>query len=503
MVGIVGFFGEHTADSVSSMIHRMSYAVAHRGQEHLVISNPGLHQEFAVAVHSPTTLDHYVETTTERTLIVCCWGTRSGTVKQAGEDALSLLDIGGASENEDLVDALVLCIDRTGLTMMRTPHFMSPMYYQWAGKHIVFSTERKALWSINHRDAIELQPGQTVRVKPDDIQPLVTSQDRRYPNVVKSRSRRETLTLLLNSLEKSFEPLRAAENVGVLFSGGVDSSLAAVIAQRVCGQVTLFTACSKGSRDCETTPPAAQALDMKLNTTSFDANTVWEMLPELIYATETSRRQDIEITLPFFIAARAARNAGIPILVSGQGPDELFAGYARHVKVFEENGEESLDSQLRSEIADTHRTNIERDERAIAYNGLSAFFPYLGSHFIFEALAVPSRWKVSPGMTPNRKVIFRELAIKMGLPEEIALAPKKATQYSSGSKGVLTKAVSQNVCVIPNGDKTKRSALIQIALDRIALEMGLPVQTASDVKLDIDLRAAHRSAQKIRTINRQ
>jgi asparagine synthetase B (glutamine-hydrolysing) len=190
-------------------------------------------------------------------------------------------------------------------------------------------------------------------------------------------------------------------------------------------------------------------------------------------------------------------------MVSGQGPDELFAGYEKHVRLFMDKGESALDNELRSEIKNTNRVNIERDEKAIAYNGLSAFFPYLNSQFMFEALTVPSRWKVTLGKNPERKVIFRELAINMGLPEEIALSPKKATQYSSGSQRIIRRAISEKVKSLPESQIKKKGALAQIVMDRIARELGMPIQSRSDVELDFDLGPVRRLVKEIQRTSRQ
>jgi len=481
----------------------MSDAMEHRGKQRLTLSGTDLHERFALDIRSPVTQDFYAKHKGRQTLVVCGWNVRQDIIDRLLGTQVPLTDNDGASRTQGLSDALILRTNESGLLLSRFGHSTSPIYYQSWEEGLAFSTERKALWRIGLSKPIELEPGQTLHVDAHQPQPTIRTQERTYPGVNKSRSKEELLASLRSRLRDCFNCLHSAENVGVLFSGGVDSSLAALLAKNVCRNVTLFTACGKGSHDEEFVCEAAQALEMELKVVPFDKDRVWGVLPELIYAIETTRQMDVEIALPLFVAACAARASGDRILISGQGPDELFAGYARHARLFAEMGEDALDEELRSEIQETHRVNIGRDERAIGYNGLSAFFPYLNSQFVSEALEVPSRWKISPSGIPERKVIFRELAIKMGLPETLASGPKKATQYSSGSQKILSKAVSEKVKIQRDIVSLKPDRIVQLVLDKIGIELGMPIPSMPNAELSIDLDTAHEFAQKIGETSRR
>ncbi|MHA2395989.1 MAG: asparagine synthase C-terminal domain-containing protein, partial [Candidatus Thorarchaeota archaeon] len=179
-------------------------------------------------------------------------------------------------------------------------------------------------------------------------------------------------------------------------------------------------------------------------------------------------------------------------VISGQGPDELFAGYAKHVKTYVENGTEALREQLWSEVSITHEANIERDERAIASHGVEGFFPYLDQHFVRASLSVPVEWKVSPVGTPQRKVIFRELAQIMGVPDEIALTPKNATQYSSGSSKMLLESIIEHVDGFTELSRKKVSRQVQDVLDEIAYQIQMPTAQKKDRRLNLDLESVNK-----------
>jgi asparagine synthase (glutamine-hydrolysing) len=195
---------------------------------------------------------------------------------------------------------------------------------------------------------------------------------------------------------------------------------------------------------------------------------VWDTLPELIYTIETSNQMDVEIALPFFLAAKKAVDEGCTTIISGQGPDELFAGYARHVKIFSEDGPKALEQQLWKEVSITHEANIERDVKAIAAHGGESFFPYLDQLFVRTALSIPVDWKIDPDGEPQRKVIFRELAQQMGLPKEIAFTPKSATQYSSGSAKLIIESIMENLESLESLSKKKAARRVQGVLNDIS-----------------------------------
>jgi asparagine synthetase B (glutamine-hydrolysing) len=188
------------------------------------------------------------------------------------------------------------------------------------------------------------------------------------------------------------------------------------------------------------------------------------------------------------IAAKEAERQGIPLVVSGQGPDELFAGYARHTELYENRGEQALEAQLRNEVSVTHKTNIERDERAISSCGVDAWFPYLDYEFVKLALSIPASLKIALGKTPERKIIFRELATELGLPIELAHAPKKATQYSSGAARILNTAIGENVPECRDLTKKQLDLRVQDVLNYIAKQLEMPIQSDVTHSYDFDVK---------------
>ena len=394
-----------------------------------------------------------------------------------------------SEETQDIVSisgifsVVAVIVDKSGVSLLRTLDGTRALYYGTLKNGIAFASERKSLWNISIESVRVLEPGQGVTYSWDGKLARERFATLEKPTRTEA-SREETLEVLQNALVTSFDRLNRNTSCAVLFSGGVDSSLVALQVGTRCASTHLVTTRSEGAHDDAATTKAASILGLPLITVELSPKLVWETLPEVIFSIETSRQMDVEIALPFYLAAKKSAEIGCTTVVSGQGPDELFAGYARHITTYVEKGPEDLVEQLWKEVSVTHDANIERDERAIAAHGMESFFPYLDQEFVRASLSVPVEWKVSPDGTPQRKVIFRELAQLMGVPEEIAHVPKSATQFSSGSSKALLQSVIEYVNEFRGLSRKKASRQVQDVLDEIAYQIQLPTVQKKDRKLN-------------------
>ncbi|MBY8996583.1 MAG: asparagine synthetase B [Candidatus Thorarchaeota archaeon] len=455
MAGIAGLLITSKRNDADSLLKKMSETIRHRKCE-----------SFHTMTHNNA-----------RCLIV---GSRSF---QNTEDELFIIDrnedIAFSEESDDVTSisaifgVAAVIVDNRGVSLLRSLDGTRALYYGTTENLFAFASERKSLWNIDITSLQVLEPGQGITHSWDGN--LVSERFASLDKPTKTEaSREETLDVLRKALLDSFQRLGRDTACGVLFSGGVDSSLVAVLAARQCENTILVTTRSKGAHDDTAATEAATRLGLPLHTVELNSEIIWETLPEVIYSIETSRQMDVEIALPFYLASKKAAEEGCTTVVSGQGPDELFAGYAKHVKTYTEKGPDSLAEQLWKEVSITHETNIERDDRAIAAHGVESFFPYLDQLFVHNSLSVPVEWKMSPDGTPQRKVIFRELAQLLGVPVEIALAPKSATQYSSGSSKAILESVIEHVDGFSYLSKKKVARKVQDVLDEIACEIQMP-----------------------------
>ncbi len=387
--------------------------------------------------------------------------------------------------------------DDNQVRIFRSLDGVRPLYFAKLDYGFAFSTERKAIWNVHPSNPETLAPGWVLSIAEEDDWELIQVHSRSIPKVSTVTDVDTQIVKLQNALLKSVRRLDQTRKCGVLFSGGVDSSLVALLSKRECEDTLLISAASAHSKDYEKTQEIASLLAIEHKLIQFDADTVWDILPEVIYAIETSNRMDVEIAIPFFLAAKIAREKGCQVLVSGQGPDELFAGYAKYETSYKERGAEKVREELWSDFSITHEANIARDERAIEYHGVETFFPYLDLKFSDTALSTPVKFLLDPDHSPNRKILFRKLAKRIGLPDDVADAQKHATQYSSGSSEVLREAVAMNVSEARGLSKKKTSHLVQTALHTISHEIGIPIWIKMETKLEMNLDSTNRLLQRV------
>jgi asparagine synthase (glutamine-hydrolysing) len=116
--------------------------------------------------------------------------------------------------------------------------------------------------------------------------------------------------------------------VGTLLSGGLDSSLVTAIAARHTKELTAFHVSVAGYPKLDERRYAeqlAQAHGLPFVPFELTAANFREVLPYVTYL------EDLPLTHPnsaaYYLIAKVARQHGVPVVLSGEGADELFGGY--------------------------------------------------------------------------------------------------------------------------------------------------------------------------------
>lgn len=219
---------------------------------------------------------------------------------------------------------------------------------------------------------------------------------------------------------------RAVESPGILFSGGVDSSLLAWELREVPG-LTLVTVGVPGSPDLAAAQSAADRLTLRWCPLTVAPEEVHDIArrvePETRNASPTSR------TVLVALACALARSP-VPELLCGQGVDELFLGYAHF------RGLHAAEAARRVavDLARTRDDDGPRLRRIAGRFDRVVHAPFLHPEFVDAALAIPIGRRLPD---PVPKALFRRFAEHRGLPAELAARPKRAVQYGSGIERAL------------------------------------------------------------------
>lgn len=217
-----------------------------------------------------------------------------------------------------------------------------------------------------------------------------------------------------NAVERAVS-LRADEGV-VALSGGVDSALVAALARRPCVAVGMA-----GSHDLDQARRAAGLIGLDLAMVEIPPDRVEEALRAVLPVIPDPSPVNASIGATLYFVAEWAAAHGHERILAGQGADELFGGYARHVA-----GGATVE-RLAEDFA-TIPVQAARDQAVAGLFGCTFSLPYLDLAVVRAARALPPASLVSGGLG---KQPLRAVAAER-IPAEIAAHPKKAMQYGSG-----------------------------------------------------------------------
>jgi len=353
------------------------------------------------------------------------------------------------------------------LVLARDPVGVKPLFYltkkRKEKQKILFASEKKALFAAE-REIKDLPPGKILSFN------MKNGSFKERSLKIKEPQKRisdefEAVFHLKAVIEKALE-LRLTSASGIAFSGGIDSTFLAVLAKRINPAISLYTVGLPDSHDITQAKKAAEAIGMKdsLKIHILSVKEIETLVPRVIRATESVDPMKIAIGIPLYVVAKIARETGKRIILTGQGADELFAGYRRH-EVFLEQGSEVIDREIYSDIKKISTVNLERDDMVTMANSVELRVPFLDKDVIKTGLAIIPELKVlkKDGFY-IRKYILRKTAEYL-LPPELLWKEKKAIQYGTGVQKILNK-LAREADFSQRGEKHIEKYLRKIALEK-------------------------------------
>ncbi|HNW05910.1 MAG TPA: diphthine--ammonia ligase [archaeon] len=249
------------------------------------------------------------------------------------------------------------------------------------------------------------------------------------------QNKQEKLSWLL---EKSIISLTKdkSKNYGLLFSGGIDSCLLALLLKKQKVKFTCFFAYVKNNtepKDLAFAKKAAKELKLKLEIVSIDKKEIPNILPEIINITDNTSPVSVGVAIPIYLSCKKAKEKKTDVLLSGLGADELFAGYSRFTI-------QNQKQETKKCLDNIQKDNLDRDKAIAKYFKLAIKHPYLDKAVIDFALSLPSSLLIS---SKQNKIILREIAESLGLSKELVKRKKLACQYGSNSDKILEKLAKE------------------------------------------------------------
>ncbi|MER7014649.1 asparagine synthase (glutamine-hydrolyzing) [Saccharopolyspora sp. NPDC000359] len=310
---------------------------------------------------------------------------------------------------------------------------IKPLYWAEVGGTRYFASELRAFPTEVQAAVETFPPGcswtpETGLVRFADPVPEVLPDRAGLPAEIAEKMTRE---VLVDSVRRH---LMADVEVGVFLSGGLDSSIVAAIAaeeRAAVGQrLKTFAVGTADSPDLRAARAAAEHLGTEHLEAVFDADRAIAALDAVVASVESFDASLIRSAVPnWFLAELAAGH--VKAVLTGEGADELFAGYG----YYHRSHATDLPGELARTLGELHGLNLQRCDRVTMAHGLEARVPFLDADVIAHAMSLPPELKeLEDGV---EKAHLRR-AFTGWLPDELLWRRKSQFGTGSGAQDLLT-----------------------------------------------------------------
>ena len=266
----------------------------------------------------------------------------------------------------------------------------------------------------------------------------------------------------LNAVSKNLQ-----SNSILSYSGGIDSSLLEALASDASSsRFPLLSLAVEGSSDARMlqgiSAPIGQTSLVKCIVRRTDVEEAVLQVSKLVRVSTLSHFDDCVCF--WLIADRVRKLSKASIVVSANGPDELYCGYDRFRRILDTKGYDEVEKEIAHAL--DQASSLRKEVKLVLSKfGLDSAEPLLDQDFVsFSQSEIPVYYKIIRGNDRLRKRIWRALGRRLGINESVVLRPKKAMQYSMGIHKVVTSLLKRKaICIDFSFDggenilKTKRA----------------------------------------------
>ena len=340
--------------------------------------------------------------------------------------------------------------DADRIVISRNSLGTKPLYFAENNKFSAFASNKKPLWKIGLSEAKPLRAGRLAVFNHEGVSVKEALTFDRGELDIKNMAQavncyQEALYL---AVRKRLDELSHVDKVGVLLSGGVDSCLIAKLVHDVAANsgmdVTAYTIGLPDSPDVNFAQKFARELGIRHRMKILSINEIEECIPKVIEAIEDSDFVQVEAGVGIYAAMEMARQDGIGVIFSGQGPDELWGGYNWYPEVLGRDGRQELCRRMWDDFTRADIETLDRENKIAMAHGVEMLLPFLDAGVVNVAMSVASELKVTSEEDHFGKHPHRQLAIKVGVPEEYANREKLAIQHGTGIHGALDEIARKN-----------------------------------------------------------
>jgi len=311
---------------------------------------------------------------------------------------------------------------------------IQPLYYGYHDGTLCFASEIKGLVGIADKIR-EFPPGHFLH-SDKGLFPYKPYK----PKPVSMNAPKDSSEIFIEHLSRSVgKAVSKSAKVGVWLSGGVDSSVIAALARPFVDRLYTFSAGIEGAPDIKYARKVAKYIDSDHHERIYNLSDMLTVLEKTIYHLESFDAPLVNSAVSNYLVSELAADH-VPFVLSGEGGDELLAGYAYQKEICNST---QLTLSIQKAIADLHNTALQRVDRSATAHSIAVEMPFLSENVIRFSLAIPAPWKIYGSKKMDKWPLRKGLADI--LPDEIAWRDKSKFWEGSGTADLLIKFANSKI----------------------------------------------------------
>jgi len=219
---------------------------------------------------------------------------------------------------------------------------------------------------------------------------------------------------------------------GILFSGGIDSTLIAFVCKKLKKDFTCYCVGLEDSPDIISAQEVAKKYGFELKKKILSMKDIEKTIKKMVSLVGPDTMK-VGVGAVMYEAIKLAKKDKITEVFSGLGSEEIFAGYERHFL------SKDVNKECWKGLKEMFHRDFERDLAIGKDLKVNLFVPFLDSNVISAAMSIPGEEKIKKGY---KKYALRKFAEEIGLKD--AWRKKKAAQYGSYFDKAILKLSKKN-----------------------------------------------------------
>ena len=309
-------------------------------------------------------------------------------------------------------------------------------YYLKNEETIIFSSEMKALLDLHSENNIHIFKPGNVFINNEFYNSYLTKW-KDYDYIPNNKYNQEELEMRLTKSVLSHT--LSDVPIGILLSGGLDSSLIASIMcklkreNKINNEIKTFTIGFENASDIIAAEKVADYLGSDHTAYIFTKEDGLEAIRDIIYYLETYDITTIRASIPMYLLTREIKDdTNIKVLLSGEGSDELFGGYLYFHKA---PNKVEFQKELIDKMNKLHKYDCLRAHKSCMANTIEIRVPFLDKDFIDYVMNIDPDYKMIKKENKNiEKYILRKSFENNYLPDEILWRQKDQFSDAVSSK---------------------------------------------------------------------